>query len=237
MTRCKFVVLKENRINPIVFEDSFDLGERATQGYLEQIPKSEQVDIRSKKHDYSPKDRQGFIEIIGVTPEPSDNPKRFPSVAVAAKYDHGILVANRSGCRDIWKSKADIMIEDFFLTRGLELPWEKRAKRPGSRQHLLQNEDREAAPVRAGWPTQPRKSRGLDRARSARFPERRRSHSRDSNSSVLSDEGLERLETVERKLEGLAGMEKRLMQSQNNFLQAMTANMEGLMARMASVRV
>ncbi|CAI6342331.1 unnamed protein product [Periconia digitata] len=198
MTRCSFLVEKKGQENPIAFEDAADIGEQASKGYLQDLPEAERVDIRSKKNNYSPKDRKGFVQMKGVAYKESTSANRFPVCAVWIEYEDGSSkFVNRSGCRAIWKSKADRMIEDVFIDKQLEIPWEKRAKRPNqakvppkhpAKARNLRSED-------APWRTQsPR------RGRSFGSPERGRSRSTSSSASYLSDEGLERLDGIEERM-------------------------------------
>lgn len=226
--RCRFVVEKRGETNRIAFEDTVEIGDRATKGYLEDLPEADRVDIRCKANTYTIKDRNGFRKIVGVTAVESENPRIFPPIALAAEYDDGrLLVLNRTGWRDIWKSKADRMIEDFFVSNGLDIPWAKPAKRPGCSQY--------SEPYHGS--DQFRSSRHLGRGRDSEAPVKQRSSSVRSTTSYLSDEGLERLETVEKKLENLSGMEDRLTKSQQAFMELatakLTATMEGLMAQMS----
>ena len=194
MLRCKFVVEKKGRINPIDFEDAVELGERATRGYLDEIPKSEQVDIRTKMNAYSRKDQQGFDQILGVTPVYSDSSRIFPPVAIWARWhDDSRKLMNRTGFRDIWKSRADRMIEDFFLDNAEEIPWMKVAHRPG---HVKSIEYHDTRKTRADAYRSRERSRHREMTRSTFDPHRRRSLSRSSNGS-LSDEGFKRLDAIE----------------------------------------
>jgi hypothetical protein len=121
MTRCLILVEKNGKENPIAFEDAADIGEKAARGYLEQLPKTKRIDIRTKINSYSPKDRKGFLRIKGVAAKEGDNTSRYPDCAVWIEYEDGSYkFPNRSGCRAIWKTKADRMIEDFFIDSGLE---------------------------------------------------------------------------------------------------------------------
>lgn len=218
--RCKFVVEKKGEKNGIAFEDTVEIGEKATKGYLEDLPEAQRVDIRCKAKKYTIKYRQGFRRIIGVTAVESDNARIFPPIALAAEYDHGLLlILNRTSWRDIWKSKADMMIEDFFVSNELDIPWAKRAKRPGCSQYSEPQND-------SG---QFRSFRHLDRGRDSEVRIRRRSSSVRSTASYLSDEGLERLEALEKKLDSLSGLEQRLTAG-------FTASVEGLMARIPQLR-
>lgn len=198
MTRCSFLVEKKGQKNPIAFEDAADIGEQASKGYLQDLPEAKRIDIRSKKNNYSPRDRKGFVQMKGVAYKEVTSANRFPVCAVWLEYEDGSSkFVNRSGCREIWKSKADRMIEDVFIDKQLEIPWEKRAKRPNQAKALpkhsarvrgLRNED-------VPWRTQsPR------RGRSSRSPERGRSRSTSSSASYLSDEGLERLDGIEERM-------------------------------------
>jgi hypothetical protein len=227
---CKFVVEKKGETNRIAFEDSAKIGDKAAIGYLEELPEADRVDIRCKANAYSTKDQEGFRRIVGVTAVESENPRIFPPIALAAEYDYGLKVINRTGWRDIWKSKADRMIEDFFLSHGLDIPWAKRAKRPGCSQY----------PEHHNGPDRSRSSRRVEMGRNSEAPSGRRSSSVRSTANYLSDEGLERLEAVEKKLENLAGMEDRLMKSHQEFMESATAKftaaMEGLMAQMSQMR-
>ena len=169
MTRCKFVVEKQGQKNRIVFEDSVNMGERATCGYLD-LPESEKVDIRSEKSAYTSRGRKGYIKIIGVTPEPSQSFRMFPPIAVAAEYDYGVLITNRSGWRAIFKSKADRMIEDFLLDRGLDIPWQKLAERPGFAWAIAYCDKHKTPSRTAGLPIRSSRSREPERARRSRPP-------------------------------------------------------------------
>jgi len=198
MTRCLFLVEKKGEKNPIAFEDAADVGEKAARGYLEQLPKTERIDIRSKMNSYSPKDRKGFFRIKGVAAKEGDNPDRYPDCAVWVEYEDGSYkFPNRTGCRAIWKTKADRMIEDFFLDNGLEIPWLKKAKRP-YQTDVLQSRSTRASSSRTR--ETPWRARSPERGRSSRSPDRRRSSSTSSSASYLSDEGLERLEGIEDRM-------------------------------------
>ena len=192
--RCKFVVEKKGRTNPIEFEDDVDLGDRAACGYLDQ-PKSEQVDIRTKMNAYSRKDQKGFDRILGITPVYSDSTRIFPPIAIWARWnDDSRKLMNRTGFRDIWKSRADRMIEDFFVNIGDEIPWAKEAQRPG---HVKAIEYHETRKTHADAYKIRERSRHRDLRRRPTFDaDRRRSLSRSSGGG-LSDEGLRRLDTME----------------------------------------
>lgn len=229
--RCRFVVEKKGEKNGIAFEDTVEIGERATKGYLEDLPEADRVDIRCKAKKYTINDRKGFRRIVGVTAVESENPRIFPPIAVGAEYDDGrVDVMNRTGWRDIWKSKADIMIEHFFESNELDIPWAKRAKRPGCSQYSEPHND-------SG---QFRSFRHLDRGGDSEAPIKRRSSSVRSTASYLSEAGLERLEAVEMKLKNLSGMEERLMGFQQACMESVTAKftatLEGLMAQMSQMR-
>jgi hypothetical protein len=231
ISRCRFLVEKRGEKNPIVFEDAVQIGEKAAQGYLKELPKAERVDMRYKKNAYSTKDQKGFLGIYGVTPEEGENPRIFPSIGLVAKYDHGWKAMNRSSFRDIWKSKADRMIEDFFLSNELDIPWMKEAKRPGCSQY----------PEYRNGPDRSRSSEHPERGRNSNAPGRRRGSSVRSTTSYFSDEGSERLEAVEKRLEGMEdrlmkSMEDRLAKSMDSATAKFTAAMEGLMAQMAQMR-
>ncbi|KAJ9601899.1 Chaperone protein dnaJ [Cladophialophora chaetospira] len=194
MLRCKFVVEKEGRINPIDFADDVDLGERATRGYLYEIPKSEQVDIRTKMNSYSRRDRANFDKILGVTPVSSDSSKIHPPIAIWARWkDASKKLMNRTGFTQIWGSRADGKIEDFFLEIGEEIPWKKVAKRPG---HAKSIEYYDTHNIRAEPHRIRERSRHRETARSTYDPHRRRSLSRSSSGS-LSDDGFRRLDAME----------------------------------------
>jgi hypothetical protein len=198
MTRFLFLVEKEGQKNPIAFEDAADVGEKAARGYLEQLPKTERIDIRSKMNSYSPEDRKGFVQIKGVVAKEGDNPRRYSDCAVWVEYQDGSYkFPNRSGCRAIWKMKADKMIEDFFLENGLEITWLKKAKRP-NQTDVLKSRSTRASSSRIR--ETPWRARSPERGRSSRSPNRRRSSSTSSSASCLSDEGLERLEGIEDRM-------------------------------------
>jgi hypothetical protein len=231
ISRCRFLVEKRGEKNPIVFEDAVQIGEKAAQGYLKELPKAERVDMRYKKNAYSTKDQNGFLGIYGVTPEEGENPRIFPSIGLVAKYDYGWKAMNRSSFRDIWKSKADRMIEDFFLSNELDIPWMKEAKRPGCSQY----------PEYRNGPDRSRSSEHPERGRNSNAPGRRRGSSVRSTTSYFSDEGSERLEAVEKRLEGMEdrlmkSMEDRLTKSMESATAKFTVAMEGLMAQMAQMR-
>lgn len=66
ITRCSFLVEKKGQKNPIAFEDAADIGEQASKGYLQDLLETERIDIRSKKNNYSLRDRKGFVQMKGV---------------------------------------------------------------------------------------------------------------------------------------------------------------------------
>ncbi|OCK76359.1 hypothetical protein K432DRAFT_408241 [Lepidopterella palustris CBS 459.81] len=90
MTRCRFLVEKKGDLNPMVFEDAADIGEEATRGYLEELPKSERNDIRSKMNEYSPKDRKGFVKVKAVACDGSDNQRGFQYLGQREPADLGL---------------------------------------------------------------------------------------------------------------------------------------------------
>jgi hypothetical protein len=48
ITRCLIPVEENERQNPLAFEDTADIGEKAARGYL-KLPEAKRIDIRSKK--------------------------------------------------------------------------------------------------------------------------------------------------------------------------------------------
>jgi hypothetical protein len=227
--RCKFVVEKKGRRNPIEFQDDIELGPRATQGYL-NLPAEERVDIRTKSNKYSRADRKGFDKIIAVTPAYSDNPLLYPPVAVWAQWqDKSRKVMNRTGVREIYQSGADRKIEDFFEEIGEKIPWPKRAHRPGHVKAI------EASREGSGAYRDTTRTRAREMVRTTRSPSRRRSLSRSSSGS-FSDEGLRRLEALETKMiEQSEDGKKQILDLKTGFDSAIaeiTRNMGLLMARL-----
>jgi hypothetical protein len=223
--KCKFVVHKKDQRNPIAFADSAELGERATNGYLKDLPPEQRTDIRCKVNSYSYKDQAGFEKILGVASEEDLNPRAFPEAVVWAQWKDGRQkVINRTGWRDIWgTNKADRKVEDFFLDNGLPIPWEKRAKRANTRTSRS-GKDSDYQRSGRGFERSSRgRAREFERAgrRGERAFERSRSRRRSSSvassassvaSYLASDPGLSRLERLESEFKDLQNSNREILE-------------------------
>jgi hypothetical protein len=233
--RCKYVVEKPGQRNPIVFEDIYEVGLEAANAYWD-LPEDKRVDIRTKNNSYSPNDRKGYIGIYGVTPEPSNSNVRFSNIAIVAEWNDGFRSMNRTGWRAIWKSKADLMIEDFFSEQRLEIPWAKPAKRPGQARLTGHRETR----LLLESDSRTERSSHRDRPRSISRHDRRRSLSRNSIKS-LSDGGAERLEAMKTQMKAIdkRSLETKLdIESKLANFGAQMRSIEGMLSTMmATMRV
>jgi len=123
---CSFLVEKLGQENPMVLEDAHTVGPKAAKGYLDELERDKQNDVRSAARKYSPSDRNGFVRIKAVAWKHGYSDRVFWPSYVWAEYrgDFPDKFLNRTSLRDIWPHhEADRMIENFFLDNSLAIPW------------------------------------------------------------------------------------------------------------------
>jgi hypothetical protein len=108
MTRSMFLVERKRKKNFIAFEDAAAIREKAAKGYVEQLLKTERINIRCKTNTYSPQSQKGFLRIKGVAAKEGGNATRYPDCVAWFEYEDGTSkFINRSSCREApWRGRS-----------------------------------------------------------------------------------------------------------------------------------
>lgn len=78
MVKCMLLAEKKGEKNLMIFEDSVIIGQKATNGYLKELPESDHNDIRTEKKKYRPIDKKGSVRIKAVAIKPGYSSKVYP---------------------------------------------------------------------------------------------------------------------------------------------------------------